>query len=65
MITLNGRSVDDADGLSLADVLARENYVICTIAVACNKDVIPRAKYNCTRLQDGDVIDVVQMMAGG
>jgi thiamine biosynthesis protein ThiS len=65
MITLNGRSVDDADGLSLAELLARENYVISIIAVACNEEVVPRAKYNCTRLADGDVIDIVRMVAGG
>lgn len=65
MITLNGRSVDDADGLSLAELLARKNYVMSIIAVACNEEVVPRAKFNCTRLADGDVIDVVQMMAGG
>jgi sulfur carrier protein len=65
MITLNGRAVDDANGLSLAELLARENYVISIIAVACNQEVVPRAKYNCTQLADGDVIDVVRMVAGG
>jgi thiamine biosynthesis protein ThiS len=65
MITLNGRSVDDADGLSLAELLARENYVISIIAVACNQEIVPRAQYNCRRLADGDVIDIVRMAAGG
>jgi thiamine biosynthesis protein ThiS len=65
MITLNGRSVDDVDGLNLAELLARENHEISMIAVARNKEVVPRAKFNSVRLADGDVIDIVRMMAGG
>ncbi len=65
MITLNGRSVDDADELSLAELLARENYMLSIIAVACNGEVVPKATYNCRQLADGDVIDVVRMVAGG
>jgi thiamine biosynthesis protein ThiS len=65
MITLNGRPVDNADGLSLAELLARENYAMNTIAVACNEEIVSRANYDRTRLADGDVIDIVRIVAGG
>jgi sulfur carrier protein len=65
MITLNGRSVDDADNLSLSELLSRENYMLSIIAVACNGEVVPKATYSSKQLADGDVIDVVRMVAGG
>jgi thiamine biosynthesis protein ThiS len=65
MITLNGKSVEQADGLSLTALLARENFALRLIAVAHNGEIIPKTKYDCTRLADGDVIDIVRIVAGG
>lgn len=65
MITLNGKSVNDADGMSIAALIARENYMASYIAVACNGDVVRRDQYNDTQVCDGDVIDIVRMVAGG
>jgi len=65
MIQLNGRILNDADGLSLTVLLARENFLLSLIAVACNGEIIPKTKYDCKQLTDGDVIDVVRIVAGG
>jgi sulfur carrier protein len=65
MITLNGNSVDDADRLSLAELVVRENFPLNRIAIACNGEIVPRREYSCKQLADGDVVDVVWMVAGG
>jgi thiamine biosynthesis protein ThiS len=65
MITLNGKAVKDADNLSLTELLVREKYVLSIIAVAFNGEVVPKTKYDCIQLADGDVIDAVRMVAGG
>ena len=65
MITLNGKSVSGVDGITIASLIAREQYSASYIAVACNGEVVPRGEYSNTQLNDGDVIDIVRMVAGG
>ena len=65
MITLNGKVVDKAQGLSLSALLARENYRLSLIAVAYNGEIVRKANYDCIQLADGDVIDIVRIVAGG
>ncbi|WP_420238709.1 sulfur carrier protein ThiS [Telmatobacter bradus] len=65
MITLNGNSMDDADHLSLAELVVREHFPLNRIAVACNGEIVPRTEYSGKQLADGDVVDVVWMVSGG
>ncbi|PSH02976.1 MAG: thiamine biosynthesis protein ThiS [Acidobacteria bacterium] len=65
MITLNGRIVDDADELSVAALLSRENYVSSRVAVECNGRIIPKAQYEHKQVTDGDVLEVVCFVGGG
>jgi thiamine biosynthesis protein ThiS len=65
MITLNGKVVDEAQGLSLSALLARENYPLRLIAAAYNGEIIHKTKYDYIQLADGDVVDIVRIVAGG
>ena len=56
MITFNGNSVSDVDQLSIAELLAREQYNPILVAVECNGEIVPKAQYAHRRLQDGDLL---------
>lgn len=65
MITVNGRTVDQADGLSLTLYLTQEGYTLTRVAVECNGEIIPKKKYDQKFLEDGDVLEVVHFVGGG
>lgn len=64
MVTINGE-VLDAGGKTLADYLAEAGYEQNRIAVERNGEIVPKASYGETRLQDGDVVEVVNFVGGG
>lgn len=35
------------------------------VAVEKNRDVVPKSKYRETRLNDGDVLEIVHLVGGG
>ncbi|MBQ2288601.1 MAG: sulfur carrier protein ThiS [Lachnospiraceae bacterium] len=64
MVKINGEEVDAA-GKTIAEYLATTNYDHKRIAVECNGDIVPKALYDETILQDGDSIEVVSFVGGG
>lgn len=64
MITINGISAA-ADGKTLAQYLETTNYDPKRIAVERNGDIVPKAQYGETLLQDGDVVEIVSFVGGG
>ncbi len=64
MVTINGEALD-AGGKTLADYLAAAGYEQNRIAVERNGEIVPKASYGETRLQDGDVVEVVNFVGGG
>ncbi len=64
-LTVNGESRDVQGVQTIADLLALHNVQARTVVVEHNRDIIPRDRYADTRLQDGDRLEIVQMMAGG
>ena len=64
MIKINGEELNVA-GKTLADYLATTNYDLKRIAVERNGDIVPKAQYAETVLQDGDSIEVVSFVGGG
>lgn len=64
MVKINGALVDAA-GKTLADYLAETDYQTGRIAVERNDEIVPKAKYEETILEDGDVIEVVSFVGGG
>ena len=64
MVKINGKELDIA-GETLADYLASINYDIKRIAVERNGEIVPKAAYNETVLNDEDTIEVVSFVGGG
>jgi sulfur carrier protein len=64
-IELNGeaRTVSDSDNVQdLVDALSLTNQAL---AVAVNREVVPRAKWREYRFAVGDKVDVVRAIGGG
>lgn len=64
MVKINGKELDLA-GKTLAEYLETTDYDPKRIAVECNGEIVPKAKYGETVLADGDVIEIVSFVGGG
>ena len=65
MVTINGKEKAGYEGMSLPEVLEKEEYQIDRIAVEHNGEIIPRAKLGDVKLAEGDVLEVVSFVGGG
>lgn len=65
LVTVNGeaRSVDS--GSTIADLLAQLDLAGARVAVERNRSVVPRAEHATTRIDQGDVLEVVTFVGGG
>ena len=64
MVKVNGEPKDIA-GKTIAEYLATTNYDMKRIAAELNGDIVPKAHYGETVLQDGDSIEIVSFVGGG
>jgi len=64
MVTINGEKVK-ADGQTLAAWLAAVGFDTTRVAVERNGEIVPRARYGETVLQEGDSVEVVRFVGGG
>jgi sulfur carrier protein len=64
-ITVNGRSMEVADGVSVEALLTQLGVPRRFTAVAVNREVTPRGDYASTALQPGDRVEIVRPMGGG
>lgn len=64
MVQINGAAADAA-GKTLAQYLAQAGCDARRIAVERNGEIVPRAQYSETVLQDGDQIEIVTFVGGG
>ena len=64
MVKINGTDLDAA-GKTLAEYLAATCCDPTRIAVERNGEIVPKAAYGETLLQDGDTVEVVRFVGGG
>lgn len=64
MVKINGEAFDIA-GKTLAEYLASTQYDPKRIAVERNGEIVPKANYGETVLEEDDVIEVVNFVGGG
>jgi len=64
-LTLNGKTHQATDGLSLAALLAELNLDPQRVAVEHNLNIVPRDHFEATPLADGDTLEIVQFVGGG
>jgi thiamine biosynthesis protein ThiS len=64
-IILNGEPCEIAGPLTLTALLAQLDIDPRRVAVEHNLNVVKRAKYDSTRVEDGDQIEIVNFVGGG
>lgn len=64
MITINGENVE-ASGMTLTEYLLSVDYNIDRIAVELNGEILAKAKYDATMLNEGDKVEIVSFVGGG
>lgn len=63
-IVVNGKVEQIQDAITIAEFLQGKG-VSETALVELNMEIVKRDRYHEVQLQDGDELEVVQMMAGG
>ncbi|MDD5944647.1 MAG: sulfur carrier protein ThiS [Clostridia bacterium] len=64
MVKINGTEYDIA-GKTLAEYLETTSYDPKRIAVERNGEIVPKAEYGKTVLNDEDTVEVVSFVGGG
>jgi thiamine biosynthesis protein ThiS len=64
-IILNGEPHEVAGPLTLTALLTQLDIDPRRVAVEHNLNVVKRAKYDSTRVEDGDQIEIVNFVGGG
>ncbi len=64
MVKINGKEVDAA-GKTLEVYLKEAGYNMERIAVERNEEIVPKAQYEETVLEEGDSVEVVSFVGGG
>ncbi len=64
MVKVNGE-LQDVAGMTIAAYLEQSHFDVARIAIECNEEFIPKAKYAETVLKDGDSLEVVSFVGGG
>jgi len=64
LVYVNGNPYEVA-GCCIGDVIREFGYDISVIAVELNEEIVPKTKYDLTKINDGDVIEVVSFVGGG
>jgi sulfur carrier protein len=64
-ITVNGRAMEVAEGLSIDGLLTALGVKREFTAVAVNREIARRHEFDAILLKDGDRVEVVRPMGGG
>jgi sulfur carrier protein len=64
-VQLNGIDTDVPHGTTLGGLIDSKGIERRMIAVEYNTEILPRHAYDATILNDGDRLEIVQMVGGG
>lgn len=64
-LLVNGEPRDVRDGATVADLVRELGLERRPIAVERNRRVVPRDRYQDTRLEEGDRLEIVSLVGGG
>lgn len=65
MIKINGKVTEAPSETTVKEMLLQNGYSLTRIAVERNGNILPKALYEDTRVEEGDVFEVVQFVGGG
>lgn len=64
-ITVNGEPIAIPSGCTVQRLLSQLDMTRGRVAVAVNRDVVPRGAYDATKLAPGDQIEILEAVGGG
>jgi thiazole synthase len=64
-VVINGESREIPAGLSVNEMLARLGITPGRVAVEYNLEILPRSRWEQTRVQSGDRFEIVHFVGGG
>jgi thiamine biosynthesis protein ThiS len=64
-IQVNGEATEAPDGTSVASLLEQLEIKATRVAVELNLEIVPKASYPETLIQEGDRLEVVGFVGGG
>lgn len=64
-LTVNGEPGTYPDHLTLAGLLEQRGHNPSVVVVERNGEIVPSADFAATRLEAGDVLELVQFVGGG
>jgi sulfur carrier protein len=64
-LQINGDEKEFGEGLTLADLIAQLDMKADRVAVELNREIVSRAQWAGTRLNDGDKLEIVHFVGGG
>ena len=64
-LTINGESRDCAAISTLSELVAHLGMKPDRVAIELNRELIPRDRWQATRLADGDRLEIVHFVGGG
>jgi len=64
-IRVNGEPRTVAAGISVAELIEALGLTGRKLAVAVNRDVVPRAQHRARRLASGDRVEILEAVGGG
>jgi len=65
ILQLNGESRDFPDGLTLAALVEHLGMKPDRVAAELNLEIVPRPKWQETKLKEGDKLEIVHFVGGG
>jgi len=64
-LKVNGKATEVPEGTDLLGLLALQGVASELVAIELNETMVPRAKREGVALKDGDVVELLKMIAGG
>jgi thiamine biosynthesis protein ThiS len=64
-IQLNGEPHDLVADTRVTELLTQMQLTEGRVAIELNRDILPRARWSETRLQEGDRLEIVHFVGGG
>ena len=64
-VVVNGEASALAPGSTVAELLSRLELGDRKVAVALNRNVVPRSRYSATTLDAGDRVEILEAVGGG
>jgi sulfur carrier protein len=64
-LQVNGEPRRFAAPPTVAELVELLGFAERRVAVEVNREIVPRSRHGAHRLQDGDVVELVQAMGGG